>query len=61
MASVAIEPLVYDVPQAAQALQVCPNTIRNLIRRGQLPAVRIADRVMIRRDAVTTFLDEKEI
>lgn len=61
MAEVAIEPLVYNVPQAAQALQVCPNTIRNLIRRGELPASKIGDRVLIRREAVATFLDEKEM
>lgn len=61
MASVAIEPLVYDIPQAAQALQVCPNTIRNLIRRGELPASKVGDRVMIRRQALATFLDEKRM
>ena len=61
MASVAIEPLVYDISQAAQALQVCQNTIRNLIRRGELPASKVGDRVMIRRQALSAFLDERRM
>jgi excisionase family DNA binding protein len=56
-----VESLVYSVNQAAEALQVCTNTIRNLIRRGELPASRVGDRVMIKRQALTAFLDEKEI
>jgi excisionase family DNA binding protein len=59
MAAVAIEPLVYDVPQAAQALQVHPMTIRNLVKRGELPAVRIGDRVMIARDALRAFVGSR--
>ena len=59
MASVAIEPLVYNVPQAAQALQVHPMTIRNLVKRGELPAVRVGDRVMISRDALLEFVGSK--
>lgn len=59
MASVAIEPLVYNVPQAAQALQVHPMTVRNLVKRGELPAVRIGDRVMIARDALLEFVGSK--
>lgn len=59
MASVAVEPLVYNVPQAAQALQVHPMTIRNMVRRGELPAVRIGDRVLIARDALREFVGSK--
>jgi excisionase family DNA binding protein len=59
MASVAVEPLVYNVPQAAQALQVHPMTIRNLVKRGELPAVRIGDRVMISRSALVEFVGSR--
>jgi len=59
MASVAVEPLVYNVPQAAQALGVHPMTIRNLVKRGELPAVRVGDRVLIARDALRAFVGSK--
>lgn len=59
MASVAVEPLTYNVPQAAQALGVHPMTIRNLVKRGDLPAVRIGDRVLIARKVLRKFVEEK--
>ena len=59
MASVAVEPLTYNVPQAAQALGVHPMTIRNLVKRGELPAVRVGDRVLIAREALRAFVGSK--
>jgi excisionase family DNA binding protein len=59
--AVAIQPIVSDVKQTAQALQIHPNTVRNLIRRGELPASRVGDRVMVRRDALQEFLQETQM
>ena len=51
-----IEPLVMTVQQTSEALQVHEATVRRLVKRGDLPAVRIGDRVMIARDALLEFV-----
>jgi excisionase family DNA binding protein len=38
------EPLLLRIEEVAAALSVCPSTVYNLIRAGQLPAVRIGKR-----------------
>jgi len=43
----ATAPLLIPINEAARRLGVCPLTIRNLSKRGQLRAVRVAGRVMI--------------
>jgi excisionase family DNA binding protein len=35
-----------SIPQFAEKIGVHPNTIRNLIQRGELPAVRIGARII---------------
>jgi len=36
--------MYFDIPQSAEALKVSPKTIRRLIARGELPAVRVGQR-----------------
>jgi excisionase family DNA binding protein len=35
-----------SIPQVAEKIGVHPNTIRNLVQRGELPAVRIGARII---------------
>jgi excisionase family DNA binding protein len=60
MSTAAIEPIAYSVKEAASALRVHPNTIRNLIRDGELTAARIRDRVIIRRESLEQLLLDGE-
>lgn len=53
------EPLVYTVHQAAHALQVSPDTVGRMIRRGTLLKVPHLDgRVLIPRVAVEALIHE---
>jgi excisionase family DNA binding protein len=51
-----ITPLVYTIFEAAVALTVCPRTIRNLIRSGQLVHRKIGARTVIPRTSLESFL-----
>jgi len=46
-----------SVPDAADVLGVSPVTTRRLIRSGDLPSVRVGDRVLIEPSAVRAFID----
>lgn len=41
---VAAEPQLVDAFQAAEVLGVCPGTINNLRKRGELPSLKIGTR-----------------
>ena len=56
VSAASVEPIVYDVPTAAQALRVSVHLIRKLVYNGSLPAVRVGDRVLIRRQDLDAFL-----
>ncbi|MBY0427876.1 MAG: helix-turn-helix domain-containing protein [Alphaproteobacteria bacterium] len=43
-----VQPLVYSIAEASQALRVNRITIARLIRDGELPAVRLGARVLIK-------------
>jgi excisionase family DNA binding protein len=49
-----------DVPGAAEALNLCPATVRRLIKNGALPAIRIpgCDRVLIDPRDLRALLDK---
>lgn len=49
-----------DVPQVAEILGVCKNTVFGLIRTGELKSFTIRRRRKIRGHAVRTFLDKAE-
>ena len=54
-----VVPLVVDVVVAAKMLGVCPRTVRNLTKRGELPVVRIASRVLYRVEDLTNFVQQR--
>lgn len=49
-------PLAYSVQEAARLLQVGENTLREAIRRGQVPHLRIGRRVVIPKAALDRWL-----
>jgi excisionase family DNA binding protein len=51
-------PLAYSLDGAAEQLSVSVQTIRNLIKRGELRVRRAGVRVLIPRDELDRFLSE---
>ena len=51
-----VESLTVDVKTAAKMLGVCPKTVSNLTKRGMLPVIRIAGRVLYSREALIDFV-----
>jgi excisionase family DNA binding protein len=49
------EPLL-SVDEAADALRVSPKTVRRLIARGELPALRVGRQLRIGRDGFFAYL-----
>ena len=58
MVTAAFEPIAYGVKDSAKLLGVCPGTVRNLIKDGDLPSVRVRDRVLIRKESLEKLLQE---
>ena len=56
---VSVESLVVSVEIAAKMLGVCERTVRNLTKRGELPVVRIAGRVMYSKEDLTEFVRQR--
>jgi excisionase family DNA binding protein len=52
----AVESLVVDVKEAAKMLGVCPKTVSNLTKRGELPVIRIAGCVRYSREDLLAFI-----
>jgi len=48
--------MAYNIEQTAQLLGLAPNTVRRLIRDGELPCRRVGVRVLISRAALEKFL-----
>jgi excisionase family DNA binding protein len=51
-----IRPKVYTVAEFAQVLAISPRLVRSLIRRGELPALRIGRTYRIPRKAADIYL-----
>jgi excisionase family DNA binding protein len=51
-----LENRIYTIPQAADKLQLHPNTIRNLITRGDLKADRIGRSIRITSENLEALL-----
>jgi excisionase family DNA binding protein len=51
-----IEPLFYDIKQAAQALNMCTKTVRRLLRRGKLTSCKAVRKVLIPRKQIEEFI-----
>ena len=54
-----VEPWLVDIHTASKLLNVCPRTIRNLTRRGELPVVRIGSSVRYRPQDLTDFIQRQ--
>jgi excisionase family DNA binding protein len=55
-----MQPDVYTRQQVCQRLQISLPTLERLIRRGELPIVKVGRRVLIRRQALDDFLRTRE-
>jgi excisionase family DNA binding protein len=55
-----ISELTYSLRTAAVALGVSPDTVRLLVRRGELPVLRIGRRVLIGRQALADWPAEHQ-
>ena len=54
-----IEPLLIGVKEVAKMLCLCEKTIRNLTKRGELPAVRIGSSVRYCREDLIEFIRQR--
>lgn len=53
----ALKPKLWSVEETAQLLNLHWQTVRKLIRNGDLVPTRIGDRVMVRDDELERFID----
>jgi len=44
-----------DAREAAERLRIHPESVKRLIRQGKLPAIKIANKWLIRRDILEQF------
>ncbi|HUY25675.1 MAG TPA: helix-turn-helix domain-containing protein [Candidatus Saccharimonadales bacterium] len=52
-------PELLTVPEAAAQLRVGLTTIRELIRRRDIPSVSIGRRCLVRADAITAYIERQ--
>jgi len=53
--------LTVSTSEAADLLGVCPRTVSNLTKRGELPVVKIAGCVRYSREALVEFVQQKTV
>jgi excisionase family DNA binding protein len=58
MSTVTLERLAFGIQESAQLTGLRKSKIRMLIRDGALPAVRVGDRVLIRKESLEKLLQE---
>lgn len=51
-----VEPLAVGVRTAAALMSVSPSTMYELIHRGEVPAIRLGDRLLVSRRALEEML-----
>ena len=51
--------LTVSTEEAAEMLGVCPRTVRNLTKRGELPVVKIAGCIRYSREALIDFVRQR--
>jgi excisionase family DNA binding protein len=56
-----MKPDTYSRQQVCERLQISLPTLERLIRRGELPIVKIGRRVLIRRRTLEAFLRQREV
>jgi len=55
-----MDDLVYTIKEAAQVMKTSPNFIRELIKKGELPYLKLGS-IKIRRVAIEQLLERMEI
>ena len=55
-----MKPDTYTRQQVCERLQISLPTLERLIRRGELPVVKVGRRVLIRRQTLEAFLRQRE-
>ena len=53
-----IGPLVYTVAEAARLFKVSPTLVRRTVRKGELRAIRMGDRILIPRGEIERLVGE---
>lgn len=56
MPSPTTSPEILTSEQAAALLQLCPDTIRRMVRRGELVAARVGGRIRLTRASIDAWL-----
>ena len=51
--------ILYSIPEAANRLRLSKFTVRLFIARGELPIVRLGRRVLIHKDDLNKFIEER--
>ena len=51
------EKLTYSVEETAERLGIAPNTVRRMLKKGQLPSIKAGDRWLIPVAALTKLLE----
>lgn len=55
-----MHPIVYTIPQAAEAAQTGRTKLYDEIKHGRLPIVKIGRKTLIRREALEDWLRQNE-
>ncbi|RIH90871.1 DNA binding domain, excisionase family [Calidithermus terrae] len=55
-----MEKLAYNVQEVAALLGIHRNTVRKLIQRGDIPAMRLGHRILVPRAKLEALLDAKQ-
>jgi excisionase family DNA binding protein len=51
-----LDPLVWTTDETAAQLRISRNTVHDMVRRGELPHIRIGRRVLIPKTALAEFV-----
>lgn len=54
------EDLILTVPEAARLLKVGRTTLRDHIRAGEIPHLRLGRKILLRRDALMAWMEQRE-
>ena len=56
-----VEPLTVNIDDAAKMIGVCPRTVRKLTQNGDLPVIRIGNRVLYSRADIIEFVQQSSV
>lgn len=55
-----VQPILITIPEAARRLAICTNKAWQLVRRGELPSVRLGRSVRVSVVSLEQFIAERE-